>query len=88
MIEMTLNHPVYYYKDGAIRLWTNAPTVSVPTASDANPQMDGTAAAGTSNNYSRADHVHPSDTSRMAANLKGVANGVAELDANGRVPSS
>lgn len=88
MVEMTLNHPVYYYKDGAIRLWTNASTVSVPTASDANPQMDGTAAAGTSNNYSRADHVHPSDTSRMAANLKGVANGVAELDANGRVPSS
>ena len=50
--------------------------------------MDGTAAAGTSNNYSRADHVHPSDTSRMAANLKGVANGVAELDNNGKVPSS
>jgi len=23
MIEMTLNHPVYYCKDGAIRLWTN-----------------------------------------------------------------
>ena len=23
-IEMTMNHPVYYYKDGAIREWTNA----------------------------------------------------------------
>ena len=87
-IEMFYEHPVYYYKDGCIRIWTNAPTVSVPTASDTNPQMDGTAAAGTSNNYSRADHVHPSDTSRMAANLKGVANGVAELDNNGKVPSS
>ena len=85
-IEMFYEHPVYYYKDGCIRIWTNAPTVSVPTASDANPQMDGTAVAGTSNNYSRADHVHPSDTSRMAANLKGVANGVAELDSNGKVP--
>lgn len=87
-VELVQNHPVYYYKDGAIRLWINAPTASVPTASDTNPQMDGTAAAGTSNNYSRADHVHPTDTSRMAANLKGTANGVAELDANGKVPSS
>lgn len=23
-VEMVINHPVYYYKDGAIRLWTNA----------------------------------------------------------------
>lgn len=85
-IEMFYEHPVYYYKDGCIRIWTNAPTVSVPTASDTNPQMDGTAAAGTSNDYSRADHVHPSDTSRLAASLKGAANGVAELDSNSKVP--
>ena len=25
-IELRYKHPVYYYKDGAIRLWTNAPT--------------------------------------------------------------
>jgi len=30
------------------------------------PIMDGTAAVGTSTNYARADHVHPSDTSRVA----------------------
>lgn len=70
-IEMFYEHPVYYYKDGCIRIWTNAPTVSVPTASDANPQMDGTAAAGTSNNYSRADHVHPSDTTKLTKSLSG-----------------
>ena len=23
-VEMVVNHPIYYYKDGAIRLWTNA----------------------------------------------------------------
>lgn len=23
LFELTMNHPVYYYKDGAIRLWTN-----------------------------------------------------------------
>jgi len=39
--------------------------ITVPAASDANPQMDGTADAGSSNDYSRADHVHPSDTSKQ-----------------------
>jgi len=33
-------------------------------ASDTAPLMDGTAAVGTSKKYARADHVHPSDTSR------------------------
>lgn len=31
------------------------------------PAMDGTAAVGTSTKYARADHVHPTDTSRAAA---------------------
>lgn len=39
---------------------------SVDPASAA-PLMDGTAAAGTSTDYARADHVHPTDTSRAAA---------------------
>lgn len=34
-------------------------------ASDAMPQMDGVGAAGTGGNYSRGDHVHPSDTSKL-----------------------
>lgn len=34
-------------------------------ASDSNPQMDGTASAGSSANFSRGDHVHPSDTTRV-----------------------
>jgi len=33
-------------------------------ASSTAPSMDGTAAAGSSNTYARADHVHPTDTSR------------------------
>ena len=40
-------------------------TVTSPSPSDANPAMDGTAAAGVSGDYSRADHVHPSDTSKQ-----------------------
>lgn len=51
------------------------------------PLMDGTAAVGTSAKYARENHVHPTDTSRLAASLKGAANGVAELDASGKVPS-
>ena len=41
--------------------------------SDSAPLMDGTAAAGSSESYARADHVHPTDTSRLAAN-QGAAN--------------
>jgi hypothetical protein len=44
---------------------TDFPTI--PAASSSNPVMDGTAAAGSSSNYARADHVHPKDTSK--ANL-------------------
>ena len=35
-IELRLEHPVYYYKDGAIRLWTNA---SVPSGNNANYEL-------------------------------------------------
>ena len=38
--------------------------VSHADLSDAAPQMDGTAASGSSQDFSRADHVHPTDTSR------------------------
>lgn len=41
--------------------------IVVPTASTANPQMDGTAAPGVSTDYARADHVHPHDSSKADA---------------------
>ena len=40
----------------------NKPTI--PAASTATPQMDGTASAGSSAAFSRGDHVHPSDTTK------------------------
>jgi hypothetical protein len=40
---------------------------SVPAASTVAPPMDGTAAPGTSLNYAREDHVHPSDTGKQDA---------------------
>jgi len=60
----------------------------IPTPYASAPVMDGVASTGGSANWARGDHVHPTDTSRMAALLKGAANGVAELDANGKVPAS
>jgi hypothetical protein len=44
-----------------------------PGGSNANPAMDGTAAAGSASVWSRGDHVHPTDTSRQP--LKGFADG-------------
>lgn len=38
-----------------------------PTPSTSIPAMDGTGSAGTSSQYARADHVHPSDTSKQNA---------------------
>ena len=38
---------------------------TVPAAYTSNPEMDGTASAGSSGNWARGDHVHPSDTSRV-----------------------
>ena len=39
--------------------------LTVPVATSAIPEMDGTAAVGTSSDFARADHVHPSDTSKQ-----------------------
>lgn len=40
--------------------------VKFTNASSATPLMNGTATAGTSTDYSRADHVHPSDTTKAS----------------------
>lgn len=50
--------------------------------------MDGVASAGVSSNVARADHKHPSDSSKINVSEKGVANGVATLGADGKVPSA
>ena len=46
-------------------------TASIPEPSSTTPAMDGTAAVGTATTYARADHVHPTDTSRQAALVSG-----------------
>ena len=47
---------------------------------DGTPAMDGTASRGSSTQYARADHVHPTDTSRAAASdLAAKADKVTEV---------
>lgn len=56
----------------------------VPDASTATPAMDGTAAVGTSDDYARADHVHPSDSSKQdalsSAQMNAVNSGITADD--------
>jgi len=54
---------------------------SVPVASNAMPQMDGTAAPGGSVAFARGDHVHPTDTSRLAL-AGGTMTGILTLAGN------
>lgn len=57
---------IWVYENSA---WTDSekpvPASLVP-ASTSLPLMNGTASTGTSNNYSRGDHVHPSDASKVS----------------------
>ena len=47
--------------------------------SSTTPSMDGTAAVGTATTYARADHVHPTDTSRAAASHSHAISDVTNL---------
>lgn len=59
-------------------------------ASNAAPSMDGVAAAGNSALYSRANHVHPSDTTKVTANAPITAKTGTKIsyDAKGLVTGS
>jgi hypothetical protein len=61
---------------------------SVPAASNATPTMAGTAAPGTATTFSRADHVHPTDTSRYAASNPSNFQTAAQVNAVVPAPSS
>lgn len=63
-------------------------TVSVPSASSTTPSMDGTGAAGSSTDYARADHVHPSDTAKADKVSNATDGNLAALDSNGNLTDS
>lgn len=73
----------YSKPSGGIPASDLAPGVipSVPSAaSSGTPAMDGSAARGYSTDYARADHVHPTDTSRAAASeLANKADRITEV---------
>lgn len=63
--EFTAGTSVYIWNGTT---WTfKQSTLSPSSLSDSNPVMNGSAAAGTSGLASRADHVHPTDTSRASS---------------------
>ena len=59
---------------------------TVPTAYTSNPAMDGTASAGSSGNWARGDHVHPTDTSRAAASDFGNTSKYISMNPNTSYP--
>ena len=73
------------------QLQTDVSGLVIPDPSDASPQMDGTAAAGSSADYSRADHVHPSDTSKADAATTlagyGITDAYTKTQVDGMIPS-
>ena len=73
------------------QLQTDVSGLVIPDPSDTSPQMDGTAAAGSSADYSRADHVHPSDTSKadVATTLAGygITDAYTKTQVDGMIPS-
>ena len=59
---------------------TGAVTADIPAPSTTTPSMDGSGSAGSGTTYARADHVHPTDTSRQetlvsGTNIKTINNG-------------
>lgn len=71
-------------------------TASGPEPSSTTPLMDGTAAVGTATTYARADHVHPSDSSKQdllvsGTNIKTVGGrsllGSGNISIDGTLPS-
>lgn len=59
------NYTLYIWSSSQ-SAWIPAGSLATVSPSVSNPLMDGTASAGSSDLYSRGDHVHPSDTSRAS----------------------
>ena len=62
--ELPIESGTTTYKTPLSKIWDR---LKAAFASNSTPIMDGTAAAGTADTYSRSDHVHPTDTTRAAA---------------------
>lgn len=91
-IELLMNHPVYYHKDGAIRLWTNA--VSIPTktsdltndsgfiTTETDPTVPSWAKQSTKPSYTA------NEVGAVATSAVGAASGVVPLNASSKIDST
>jgi Chaperone of endosialidase len=64
--EFTPAGGVTYVYNTAGTCWNVKPAPAGPSPGAAAPLMNGTAAAGSATAYSREDHVHPTDTTRLS----------------------
>lgn len=69
--------------DTSIPSWVDSgDPIPSETPYDGLPEMDGTANAGTVNEYSRGNHVHPTDTSRASVAALSVLEGTVSQQGN------
>ena len=62
--------------------WSDGGSLTSPSPSSAAPAMDGVASAGSSNLYSRGDHVHPADSAKLD---KSATDGVYAVESGAQV---
>ena len=67
---------------------TNKPTIPEGSSTATDIQMDGTQSAGSSTKYAKADHVHPTDTSRAASSHTHSAGDVTDSNAHSNIGTS
>lgn len=73
---------ILYIWSSSSSAWSDGGSLTSPTPSSAAPAMDGVAAAGSSLLYSRGDHVHPADTSKLD---KSSSDGVYAVESGAQV---
>lgn len=64
LIGSDRNYTLYIWSASA-SAWSDGGSLTSPAPSNNAPVMDGVAASGSSQLYSRSDHVHPSDTAKL-----------------------
>ena len=71
-----------YIWSSSSNAWSDGGSLTSPSPSSTAPAMDGVAAAGSSLLYSRGDHVHPADTSKLD---KSSSDGVYAVESGSQV---
>lgn len=75
------NYTLYIWSTSS-NAWVSGGSLTSPSPSSTAPAMDGVASAGSVNLYSRGDHVHPSDTSKLD---KSSSDGVYAVESGAQV---